>query len=72
LPPNGAGGFGIYLPSIVVVALGEPGVPVIRCAAAGRPDTAAMATVASSPSRMLLIVLIVLSAHLRCVFMMVI
>ena len=29
VPPNGAGGFGRYLPSIVVVALGEPGVPVI-------------------------------------------
>ena len=32
VPPNGAGGFGRYLPSIVVVALGEPGVPVICCA----------------------------------------
>jgi len=26
VPPNGAGGGGRYLPSIVVVALGEPGV----------------------------------------------
>jgi len=29
VPPKGAGGGGRYLPSIVVVALGEPGVPVI-------------------------------------------
>jgi hypothetical protein len=28
-PPNFGGGFGKYLPSIVVVALGEPGVPVL-------------------------------------------
>jgi hypothetical protein len=28
-PPNGAGGGGIYFPSMVLVALGEPGVPVI-------------------------------------------
>src|SRR6476659_918598 len=28
-PPNFDGGGGRYLPSIVVVALGEPGVPVI-------------------------------------------
>src|ERR1700745_2798717 len=30
-PPNGGGGAGRYLPSIVVVALGEPGVPVVCC-----------------------------------------
>ena len=29
VPPNSAGGFGRYLPSIVVVALGEPGVPIV-------------------------------------------
>ena len=29
LQAKGAGGFGMYLPSIVVVALGEPGVPVV-------------------------------------------
>jgi hypothetical protein len=34
--------------------------------AAGRPDTPAMATVASSPSRILVIVLMVPSVHLRC------
>jgi hypothetical protein len=28
-PRKGGGGFGKYLPSMVVVALGEPGVPVI-------------------------------------------
>src|SRR6476646_8594864 len=65
-PPNFGGGGGRYFPSIVVVAPGEPGVPVICCAAAGRPDTAAMATVASSPSRMFLIVPMVASVHLRC------
>src|SRR5258707_1531233 len=36
-PPNLVGGGGSCLPSIVVVALGEPGVPVICCAiAAGK------------------------------------
>src|SRR4029434_4232975 len=34
-PPNGAGGGGTYFPSMVVVALGEPGVPVVwTCALA--------------------------------------
>src|SRR5262245_14687893 len=33
-PPNGDGGFGRYRPSIVVVALGEPGTPVVSCALA--------------------------------------
>jgi hypothetical protein len=39
VPRNGAGGGGRYLPSIVVVALGEPGVPVVCCwaYAAGMP-----------------------------------
>jgi hypothetical protein len=32
VPRNAAGGGGRYLPSIVVVALGEPGVPVACCA----------------------------------------
>src|SRR5215472_2681351 len=31
-PPNGAGGLGRYLPSMVVVASGEPGAPVVCCA----------------------------------------
>src|SRR6476646_1397303 len=34
VPPNGAGGGGRYLPSIVVVALGDPGVPVVSWASA--------------------------------------
>src|SRR4029453_11101501 len=35
LPPKGGGGFGIYFPSMVVVALGEPGVSVVwTCALA--------------------------------------
>src|SRR5271170_3949773 len=33
-PPNFGGGGGSCLPSIVVVALGEPGVPVTCCALA--------------------------------------
>jgi hypothetical protein len=33
-PPNGGGGAGRYLPSVVVVALGEPGTPVVCCARA--------------------------------------
>lgn len=36
-PPNFGGGGGRYFPSIVVVALGEPGVPVICWALAGAP-----------------------------------
>ena len=36
LPAKGGGGFGIYLPSMVVVALGEPGTPVVSCAITGR------------------------------------
>jgi hypothetical protein len=35
-PPNFGGGGGRYYPSMVVVAPGEPGVPVICCPAAGR------------------------------------
>src|SRR6478736_760823 len=31
-PPNFGGGGGRYFPSIVVVALGEPGAPVVCCA----------------------------------------
>src|SRR5258707_9123065 len=33
-PPNLVGGGGSCLPSIVIVALGEPGVPLIVCAIA--------------------------------------
>src|SRR5262249_18382139 len=34
-PPNFGGGGGRYFPSIVVVAPGEPGVPVVCCADVG-------------------------------------
>src|SRR6201995_3163373 len=34
-PPNFGGGGGRYFPSIVVVALGEPGVPVVCWASVG-------------------------------------
>src|SRR5690242_21016993 len=43
-PPNFGGSGGSCLPSSVIVALGEPGVPVICCAAVGaarRPGKAA-------------------------------
>ena len=33
-PPNFGGGAGSWVPSTVVVALGEPGAPVITCAEA--------------------------------------
>src|SRR5262245_48464671 len=33
-PRNGCGGGGSWLPGIVVVALGEPGIPVVSCALA--------------------------------------
>src|SRR5206468_731833 len=39
-PPNFAGGAGTWLPLIVVVALGEPGVPVISGCCAGQADGA--------------------------------
>src|SRR6201989_1204447 len=37
-PPNFGGGGGRYLPSIVVVAAGEPGVPVAWCARPAAPS----------------------------------
>ena len=40
-PPNFGGGAGIAFPSIVVVALGEPSVPVTFCAEAGAPASVA-------------------------------
>ena len=39
-PPNGGSGAGSCLPLIVVVAPGEPGVPVVCWAAAGPAATA--------------------------------
>jgi hypothetical protein len=57
-PPNLGGGAGSWLPGIVVVALGEPGVPVVCCAAVGSPDIVAMASDANSPRQMLFVALI--------------
>src|ERR1700740_1973235 len=37
LPPNGGGGDGRYSPSMVVVALGDPGAPLICCDIAEEP-----------------------------------
>src|SRR4029077_11258930 len=49
-PWNGAGGAGRYRPSIVVVASGEPGVPVVWICARAEGATAETAT-ASVPQR---------------------
>src|SRR6185437_9329637 len=62
-PPNFGGGGGRYFPSIVVVAPGEPGVPVICCAAAGRTEIVATATDANNPTRMLLVAPMVRSSQ---------
>ena len=35
LPPNSGSGAGSWLPGMVVVALGEPGVPVVAAHASG-------------------------------------
>src|SRR5271169_5679942 len=51
IPPNGAGGGGSCLPSMVVVALGEPGTPVICCAEADTVHSIAMATVGANPNQ---------------------
>src|SRR5438034_7220643 len=40
-PPNFASGAGIWLPFIVVVALGVPSTPVTSCAVAGVTDSMA-------------------------------
>src|SRR5262249_11374885 len=47
-PPNFGGGGGRYFPSMVVVALGEPGVPVVCWAYATDPANASKAQLASS------------------------
>ena len=46
-PPNGSGGGGSCFPSMVTVALGEPGVPVICWAGAGRAANIAAAPASS-------------------------
>src|SRR5207249_11620539 len=48
-PPNGIGGGGICFPSIVTVASGEPGVPLICCAQA--EGAAAITAAARIPPR---------------------
>src|SRR6476620_7491584 len=48
-PPNGIGGGGICFPSIVIVASGEPGVPLICWALA--ENTTAITAAASIPPR---------------------
>src|SRR4029453_2801086 len=58
-PPNFGSGGGSCFPLIVVVALGEPGVPVIRCACAGRATKIATAAVSrDKPERRRFIVFI--------------
>src|ERR1700693_6173437 len=47
-PPNSGGGGGSCFPSIVVVALGEPGTPVVSWAIAGTAPTRARAVDVSS------------------------
>src|SRR3990172_10161884 len=51
LPAKGVGGFGIYLPSMVVVALGEPGVPIVSWAIAGTEAISATTLQARAASR---------------------
>ena len=48
MPPNEAGGGGICRPSIVDVALGAPGVPVVCWATTGSAPTKLRATQASN------------------------
>src|SRR6266481_8020735 len=48
-PPNGSGGGGICFPSMVTVASGEPGVPLICCVQA--EGATAMTAAASIPPR---------------------
>jgi hypothetical protein len=47
-PPNFGSGGGSCLPSSVVVAPGEPGAPVVTCAATGAGDSHSNAQPASS------------------------
>src|SRR6266576_2153087 len=50
-PPNGIGGGGSCFPSIVVVALGEPGVPVVCICARAEGATAVTAEASITPKR---------------------
>src|SRR5262249_35565331 len=51
VPPKGAAGGGRYLPSFVVVAWGEPGVPVVCGAQAITADNVSSAQPMSDPGR---------------------
>src|ERR1700730_4225836 len=53
-PPNFSGGAGSCSPLMVVVALGEPGVPVISWAGAGRATNIAAAAVSSDGEKVLI------------------
>src|SRR4029453_16462382 len=53
-PPNGAGGGGTYFPSMVVGALGEPGVPVVCWALAA--GAAAITAATNIPLRRMCLV----------------
>src|ERR1700722_12476074 len=61
-PPNFGGAGGSCFPSIVVVALGEPGVPVICCAFASNERTAPT----RRPKDKMLAILIMLSPVAGC------
>src|SRR6516162_4865970 len=50
-PPNLGGGAGSWLPGIVVVALGEPGVPVICCARAAPPGASSRQATSADRTR---------------------
>src|SRR5439155_9402817 len=50
-PPNFGSGAGICFPSIVVVALGDPGVPVVCCAEAGALAIVAAPSSAKRPGQ---------------------
>src|ERR1700690_485560 len=52
-PPNFGGGAGSCFPSSVVVALGEPGVPVTCCAAAGTEDVSPSTAIKAAIPRVL-------------------
>src|SRR5450631_1812512 len=52
-PPNGSGGGGSCFPSIVTVALGEPGTPVICWAEAGRATESAAEAIRTLATRII-------------------
>src|SRR5262249_3361865 len=54
-PWNGCAGGGRYRPSIVVVAVGEPGSPVVCCAIAGTKVSTARAVTESSATTVFMV-----------------